>query len=207
VSGDGYATFLLGAVAPTSNAGSPGCWACGTTAWPINIFPNTKDRYYAVFINDDFKVSRKLTLNLGLRYEHVGPFYDDQERMTAPTDLTKPNEIVQGVTMPAEVSKYYPGSWTLNGAYQFESSSTPVWNNHWGTLSPRVGLAYRWNDKTSIRAGYARYYTPWEQNPNYGMEGANYYGFAVNSGAPPLNETAQDKQKEGLAHLFDVKPK
>ena len=186
VSGDAYATFLLGAVAPTSNAGSPGCWACGTTAWPVNIFPNTEDRYYAVFLNDDFKISRKLTLNLGVRYEHVAPFYDAQNRMTAPLNLTTPNAVIQGVTMPASVAQYYTGGWTLNGAYQFESNSTPVWNNHWGTLSPRIGAAFRVNDKMSLRAGYARYFTPWEQNPNYGMEGANYYGFAVNSGAPPL---------------------
>ena len=184
--GDGYATFLLGAIASTPNAGGPTCWACGSTALPINIFPNSQDRYYAAFVNDDWKITRKLTLNLGLRYEHVGPFFDSQNRMTAPLDLTTANPVISGVAMPESVKQYYPGTWSLNGAYKFESSSTSVWNNHWGTLSPRVGIAYRLNDRTSLRAGYARYYTPWEQNPNYGLEGANYYGYSVTSGAPPL---------------------
>ncbi len=184
VSGDGYATFLLGAIA-TVNAGDQYCWACGSTDMPIQIVPNTQDKYYAAFVNDDWKVSRKLTLNLGLRYEHMGPYYESEGRLTAPLDLKTPNAFVQGVTMPAAVAQYYPGSWTLNGAYRFASDAS-VWNNHWGTISPRAGLAYKVNDKTSVRAGFARYYTPWEANQSYGMEGANYYGFSVNSAAPPL---------------------
>ena len=185
VSGDGYATFLLGAVAGV-NSGNQYCWACGSTSMPINIFPNTEDRYYSAFVNDDFKVSKKVTLNLGLRYERTSPYYEGQNRLTAPLNLTTPNPVIQGVQMPSAVKQYYPGTWTLNGAYQFESSSTPIWNSTWGSLSPRVGIAYRLNDKTSLRAGYGRYYTPWEQIQSYGMEGANYYGFSVTSGAPGL---------------------
>ena len=185
VSGDGYATFLLGVVAPV-NAGNQYCWACGSTSMPINIVPNTEDRYYAAFVNDDWKISRKLTVNLGLRYEHASPYYEAQNRMTAPLDLTVPNSIVQNVQMPAAVHQYYPGTWTLNGAYHFESGSTPVWNNHWGSLSPRLGFAYKVDAKTSIRAGYARFYTPWEEDGSYGMEGPNYYGYSVTTGAPPM---------------------
>ena len=185
LSGDGYATFLLGAIS-TVNAGNQYCWACGSTSMPINIVPNTEDQYYAAFINDDWKISRKATLTLGLRYEHTSPYYESQERLTAPLDLTTPNSIIQGVQMPAIVQQYYGGTWNLNGAYHFESSSTPVWNNRWGSLSPRVGIAYRLNDKTSLRAGYARFYTPWQEDGSYGMEGANYYGYSVTSGAPPL---------------------
>ena len=184
VSGDGYATFLLGAVASTPNAGNQYCWACGSTAMPVNIVPNTEDNYYAGFVNDDWKVSRKLTLNLGLRYEHTSPFYEAQNRLTAPLNLTTPNSVIQGVQMPAAVQQYYSGSWILNGAYQFAGGGTHVWNNTWGSISPRVGFAYRVNDKMSVRAGYGRYYTPWEEVNSYGLEGANYYGFSVTSGAP-----------------------
>lgn len=183
LSGDGYATFLLGAVASV-NAGNQTCWACGSTAMPINIFPNTEDKYYSAFVNDDWKVSRKLTINAGLRYEHITPYYEAQGRLTAPLDLAAPNATIQGVEMPAAVQQYYGGNWTLNGAYRF-SGDTSIWNNRWGSLSPRAGFAYRLNDKTSVRAGYGRYYTPWEQIQSYGMEGANYYGFSVSSGAPP----------------------
>jgi Carboxypeptidase regulatory-like domain/TonB dependent receptor len=189
LSGDGYATFLIGAVAPTNEQLQNGsnCWACGSTDMPINIVPTTRDQYYGAFINDDWKISRKLTLNLGLRYENTTPYSDAQDRLTAPLNLTVPISQMQGANapqMPALVSQYYPGSWTFNGAYQFESSSTPVWNHKWGSFSPRAGFAYRLNDKTSIRAGYGRYYTPWDAMQQEEIESPNYYGFQTTTGAP-----------------------
>ncbi len=186
VSGDGYATFLLGAVAPT-NAGSTNCWACGSTDMPINAVPTTKDIYYAGFINDDWKVSRRLTLNLGVRYEVTTPYHTDQQMLTAPLNLSTPISQFQGANapqMPALVKQYYPGTWILNGAYQFESGNTPTWNSNWGTLSPRVGFAFRVNDKTSLRVGFGRYYTPWDQNQTYEIESPNVYGFSTVTGAP-----------------------
>jgi outer membrane receptor for ferrienterochelin and colicin len=88
--------YLLGVVAGV-NAGNQYCWACGSTSMPVNIVPTTEDRYYAVFANDDWRISCRLTLNFGLRYEHSSPFDEAQNRMTAPLDLTKPNTIIQGV--------------------------------------------------------------------------------------------------------------
>jgi hypothetical protein len=187
VSGDGYATFLLGAIAPT-NAGSPNCWACGSTDMPINVVPTTRDIYYGAFINDDWKVSRRLTLNLGVRYEYTTPYYDNKNELTAPLNLTTPIPQLQGGNapqMPALVQQYYPGTWTMNGAYHFASGSTPTWNGGWGALSPRVGFAFRLNDKTSLRSGYARYYTPWDANQTYEIESPNDYGFSTVTGAPP----------------------
>jgi hypothetical protein len=185
-SGDGYATFLLGAIAPT-NAGSPSCWACGSTDMPINVVPTTRDIYYAGFLNDDWKVSRRLTLNLGVRYEYTTPYYDNKNELTAPLNLNTPIPQFQGANapqMPALVQKYYTGSWILNGAYQFANGKTPAWNGGWGSFSPRVGFAYRLTDKTSVRAGYARYYTPWDANQTYEIESPNDYGFSTVTGAP-----------------------
>ena len=186
VSGDGYATFLLGAIAPT-NAGSDNCWACGSTSMPVNAVPTNRDVYYAAFLNDDWKVNRRLTINLGVRYEYTTPYYDLKNELTAPLNLTTPIAMFQGANapqMPALVKQYYPGAWTFNGAYNFESGSTPTWNGGWGSLSPRIGAAFRLNDKTSIRGGYARYYTPWDANQSYEIESTNTYGFSTITGAP-----------------------
>ncbi|HWD97406.1 MAG TPA: hypothetical protein VG345_00140 [Bryobacteraceae bacterium] len=141
ISGDGYATFLLGAIAPV-NTGNQNCWACGFTSMPSTIVPNTEDRYYAGFVNDDWHVSRKLTLNPGLRYEHTSPCYEAHNRLTGPLNLSIPNTVVQNVQMPAAVRQYYGGSWILNGAYNLESSAAPSWNDKFGSLSPRAGFAY-----------------------------------------------------------------
>ena len=184
LSGDGYATFLLGALAPTN--ASTNSWASGATDIPINVVPTIRDIYYAGFLNDDWKVNRRLTVNLGLRYEYTTPFYDSKDEMTAPMNLTTPLAQFQGASapqMPALLKQYYPGTWTLNGAYQFESSSTPIWNGGNGSLSPRVGMAFKVNEKTSIRAAYARYYTPWDANSTQDMASPNTFGFSQFTGA------------------------
>ena len=125
---------------------------------PSLITPMTSSRFYGAYINDDWKVSKNLTLNLGLRYEYEQPYSEEQNRLTAPLDLTKPIPELQGVQMPAAVKQFYTGSWSLNGAFQFTSNDKPgAWNADSGTWSPRVGMAYRLNDTTSMRAGYGRY--------------------------------------------------
>jgi hypothetical protein len=185
LSGDGYATFLLGAIQPT-NAGT-NSWASGATDMPINVVPTTRDVYYGAFLNDDWKVNRRLTVNLGVRYEYTTPYYDLKNQLTAPLNLATPIPQFQGASapqMPALVKQYYPGTWTFNGAYQFEGSGHSVWNGGLGSLSPRVGFAFKLNDKTSVRAAYARYYTPWDENQTYEIESPNDYGFSTFTGAP-----------------------
>ncbi len=75
--------------------------------------------------------------------------------------------------MPAEVKAYYSGPWIMNGAYQFATADKRgAWNSGSGTWSPRIGAAYRLNDKMSIRAAYGRYITPWTNaNSNMGTGG------------------------------------
>jgi hypothetical protein len=184
ISGDGYATFLLGVIEPTNAATNS--WASGATDMPINVVPTTRDIYYAAFLNDDWKVNRRLTVNLGLRYEYTTPYYDLKDELTAPLNLNTPIPQFQGANapqMPTLVKQYYPGPWTFNGAYQFEGNGHSTWNGGWGSLSPRVGFAFKINEKTSLRAAYARYYTPWDANQTYEIESPNDYGFSTFTGA------------------------
>ena len=70
-SGDGYASFLLGIVGGSSN-------------YPL--FPWWKQIYAAPYIQDDWKVSRKLTLNLGLRWDFNAPLTRSGTGMNGPFD-------------------------------------------------------------------------------------------------------------------------
>ena len=199
VAGNPYASFLLGAVVPIG--ASANGWDSNETSMPSLVTPDNSTRFFGGYINDDFKVNKDLTLNLGLRYEFEQPFSEAQNRLTAPLDLTKPIPELQGVQMPSALKQFYTGSWTLNGAYQFTSSSHPgAWNAGKGTLSPRAGLAYRLNDKTSLRAGYGRYTTPWNMNEAAQDQfGPPYTGFANYTDAQP---TVQGVPQMQLSNPF-----
>jgi hypothetical protein len=197
-SGDAYATFLIGAVAPTAS-GAANSWDSNATSMPVLAFPSTSTRTYGAFINDDWKITRDLTLNLGLRYEFQEAYKEEQDRLTLPLDLTSPIPEFQGASapqMPAEVKQFYTGTWIFNGAYQFaESGRRGQWNSGKGVLSPRIGLAFRVNDQTSLRAAYGRYITPWtnaNSNMSTGGTGANLLeamipgSFSYYTGAYPM---------------------
>ncbi len=165
VAGNPYASFLLGAVVPIGASASG--WDSNETSMPSLITPNVSSRFYGAYINDDWKISKNLTLNLGLRWEYEQPFNEAQNRLTAPLNLTTPIPELQGLQIPAAVQQFYSGQWNLNGAFQFTSSSHPgAWNSDSGTWSPRAGFAYRLSDKMSVRAAYGRYVTPWSMDEN-----------------------------------------
>jgi hypothetical protein len=84
------------------------------------------------YVQDDFKISPRLTLNLGLRYEFATPQYERDNRM-ANFDLST-NSLV----------------YAKDGSLQSRSLVSAA-NKNWG---PRLGLAYKVDDKTAIRAGY-----------------------------------------------------
>ena len=147
LSGDPWATFLVGAVG-------------GYASYTPVIF--SRDNQLAVYFQDDIKVSRNVTLNLGLRYEYETPLYDDQNRWSRYVDLNNPIPEMQSnpPKMPAEVAQYGI-SYKYNGAWMFtDSDNRGVFRSPKNLWLPRIGAAIRINDLTAIRVGYARYATP-----------------------------------------------
>lgn len=154
--GSPWASFVLGALDTVSNAQTV----------PIQI-SNTE--MYGLYIQDDFKVSRKLTLNLGLRYEYEGGLWDPGNRLPQRLDLADPIPGMQAAIDPkitADVKAKMAEStgqktYLYNGAFYFtEDGVNRATASDKFQFMPRVGLAYRMDDKTAIRVGYGRFYTP-----------------------------------------------
>jgi len=104
-----------------------------------------KSKETGFYVQDDWKVNSKLTLNLGLRYEWSTP-YSERYNRSSFSDFTGSS----GLTVP--------GLGELNGVTIFPTAGNrniPVDRNNFG---PRVGIAYSWDSKTVIRAGGGVYY-------------------------------------------------
>jgi hypothetical protein len=207
VAGNPYASFLLGAVVPVG--ASPSAWDSNETSMPSLITPINSTRFFGAYINDDWKITKSLTLNLGLRYEYEQPYSEEMDRLTAPLDLSKPIPELQGVQMPDAMKPFYSGPWNLNGAFQFTNSShRGAWNADSGTWSPRVGMAYRLTNKMSVRAGYGRYVTPWNMYSAASDQfSPPYTGFANYTDAPPaVQGVPQMRLNDPFNSAFPVVP-
>lgn len=150
--GDGFADFLTGY--PSS----------GSRDFPRNLFGETINNYH-FYVQDDYKVSRRLTLNLGLRYEFnpQPAYFQDQSSWFDPrTGLIavslyhgQPNLTTQ------QVAKYaYPQFRSFFITPQQAGVPNGLLFNQHDNWAPRFGLAFRPSDdnKTVIRAGAGIFY-------------------------------------------------
>jgi hypothetical protein len=154
ISGYGLATELLG----TPTAGSAGIMT--STAVSMN--------YSAAFVQDDWKVSNKLTLNLGLRWEYEGPTKD--RRNIFPN--FDPN-LASPLAGPAKLPNL-KGGFIFPGVNGVPNGLT---NTTYKNFGPRLGFAYQYDAKTVIRGGYGISYIP-TFGPGSSASGA---GSVVNS--------------------------
>jgi carboxypeptidase family protein/TonB-dependent receptor-like protein len=131
-SGDSLADFYLGKFSQFQQA--------------IGEYKNTRMHFLATFVQDTFRVSRQVTLNLGLRWDPFFPYTDVTNRL----GCYRPGEKSQ-VYVNAPVGVVYPGdSACPDGGYDAS----------WADFGPRAGIAYDpfGDGKSSIRAGYGMYY-------------------------------------------------
>ena len=131
--------------------------------------------YQAAFVQDDWKVSDRLTLNLGLRYDYEAPTTDTGNRNVRGFD---PNAALS-ITNAAEAAyatrpDVLPASqWRARGGVQFASDSHPgFWNPDRNNVQPRAGFAFRLNEKTVLRGGTGVYVVP------FIISGTNQMGYS-----------------------------
>jgi hypothetical protein len=109
----------------------------------------TASKYFGFYFRDDWKVSRKLTLNIGLRWDADLPRTERYNRLSY-WDSEAPSPIAGKVPI-------YPN---LKGAMRFVNDDnrrqTPTDLNNWG---PRFGFAYQFQSKTVLRGGYGILYS------------------------------------------------
>ncbi len=134
--GYGFASFLLG----DASSGSV-----------IQIQPiSTQGSYYAAFAQDDWKVTNRLTINLGLRWD-VSIGTKEKYNRLAYFSPGAPNSLGPAAGLP-----------NLNGDLTWIGGGNPAATSStdWRNFAPRFGFAYSVDTKTVIRGGYGIFYLP-----------------------------------------------
>ncbi|HTM51082.1 MAG TPA: TonB-dependent receptor [Bryobacteraceae bacterium] len=106
--------------------------------------------YSALYFQDDFRVTSKLTLNLGLRWDYQSPVTERYNRTTRGFAYNTPSPLqVPGLKLTGGL--LYAG---VNGAPR------GLYESDWRQFAPRIGVAYSLNSKTVLRTGYSLTYIP-----------------------------------------------
>ena len=120
--GHAFASFVLGAVQSAGRS-------------ITTLYSGHRHPVHGLYFTDDWKVTPKLTLNVGLRWEIVQPFFELTNRMSQ-VDLDAANPAAGG----------------LAGAFVFDDRFQET---NWRQFGPRLGFAYQLTDKMVVRGGYA----------------------------------------------------
>jgi hypothetical protein len=167
VAGSSTASLLLG----LPNSGAREAIA------PITVF----HRYGAVFVQDDWKVRRNLTLNLGLRWD-IETGTDETHDLITNFDPTAESHLVGAIPAPADVftRTLRPNFTALKGLLNFPFQSQTAAQN--SRFAPRFGFAYSVNERTTLRGGYGIFFVPLSLEPTTAL-GTNFSQSIVQSPA------------------------
>ncbi len=149
-----------------------------------NVFPYFQTLYYAPWIQDDIKLTRKLTINLGLRWDLNLPPTERFNRMNRGFLADQVNPIsarIDQAKFPSFKVKGGIGFATANGIPRspFESDL----NN----IQPRVGAAYQLTAKTVLRGGWGIFYvSPVSRGANNGFSQSTPLVGTLDSGRTPF---------------------
>lgn len=157
VSANSFGDFLLGIPNLTQQS----------APWTMALAFN----YWAGYIQDDWKVTPNLTLNLGLRWDMETPATERNEKLVAwdpdaPSAFTIPGDwswsgaLSQAGLTPQQIAQFPEPQWSRDRRYpngRMAVAGTPEYPGrsiqpyHWKNFAPRLGVAWRMNDKTTIR--------------------------------------------------------
>lgn len=169
--GNPYADFLLGLTHTDSNSNYP-------------VYPFYQQWYFSPYFQDDWKVNRRLTLNLGLRWDFNQAPSEKYDRINRGFDTNVASPAASQI--PAAMLALYPQLNNLKGGLAFagvNGNPRTVAKNDWNNFQPRIGVAYSLNEKTVLRGGYGLFY----MNPN--NDSLNTTGFSTNT---PLVNSLDD---------------
>lgn len=148
--GQGFAAFLFGQ--PTGGSVS------------VNASNAVQSTYSGAFFQDDWKLTRRLTINLGLRYEYETPLTERFNRTVGSFDFATPNPVeaqVRANYAANPIPEIAPANFRVTGGLLYAGAANQprsTWRSDRNNFAPRIGLAFQLTPKTVIRTGYGIFF-------------------------------------------------
>ena len=149
--GQSVAALLLGLPTSSSNVARSASYAEQSQSWGF-------------FVQDDWKLTPKLTVNLGLRYEFEQPLHERYDRSVLgfdPTYIQPFSAAAQAVYAKAPLAELPASQFKAAGGLTFaglNGNPSGLYNTPKTEFMPRVGLAYQINKDTVLRSGFGIFY-------------------------------------------------
>lgn len=152
--------------APTAGVGNIASMFFGIPAGSMTRAASfaEQDKYFSLYIHDDWKVSRKLTVNIGLRYELETPLTERFDRAAIHYDETTPNPLNDAARAnyaKSPIPELAPADFSAMGGLTFANvggNPREYWSGQQSVFMPRIGFAYQLLPKTVLRGGYGIFY-------------------------------------------------
>ncbi|MGH9671663.1 MAG: TonB-dependent receptor domain-containing protein, partial [Bryobacteraceae bacterium] len=123
-----------------------------------------ENSYWGIFFQDDWRLTPRLTLNIGLRWEYESPIGERYNRSIRGFDFAANSPISQQALSNyarAPIPEVPAAAFRTIGGLQFAGAGgqpADLWRSDRNNFAPRIGLAYQLNKKTVLRAGYGIFY-------------------------------------------------
>jgi hypothetical protein len=191
----GRVQFLLTPEASTVPGGVP--FLGGATDIRASNIAETDDgkNYWGGYVNDDWKVSNKLTVNLGVRYDFFGLVFEHHNAQAnfvpaAEGPFSGPTYILPAGTNTANLSPSFLSLLSTDGiALDLTNKyGGGLGNSQKANFAPRVGFAYQLTPKLVVRGGWGLFYNGFENRGYSPNIGENYpFQFQFNFPEPNAN--------------------
>ncbi|HKT10513.1 MAG TPA: carboxypeptidase-like regulatory domain-containing protein [Terriglobia bacterium] len=189
-SGNGIAQFLLTPITTTVPNGVDYLGGASDVYTSNIALVDDLHNYYAAYFNDDWKLAKKLTLNLGLRWEHFGLPMENHGRQ-ANFVPGAPNNGAEYLIPDSEINRNFQLSPSVYSLFATDGIAIKF-DKNWAlgdvqnlNFAPRFGFAYQVSQKLVVRGGFGVFFGGFE-NQNGNNQG-NSYPYQFNFFYSPVN--------------------
>jgi hypothetical protein len=146
-----------------------------STAMTLNAATANDTSYWSGFFQDNWKMTPRLTLNLGLRYEYGSPIQERHDKSTSAFAFDTPSPIAaQAIAnYTTNPSPLLPASqFKVNGGFLYAGTpaypSSNLWTSQKANFSPRFGFAWSPTDRLVVRGGFGIFFSQIGEYVQYG---------------------------------------